>query len=70
MALSREDVAGIADYARIDLTERELDEMTAYMNEAVGFSRPSASTTSKGSNPPSTHRRPLQRDGEDVVTTP
>jgi len=26
MALSREDVAGIADYARIDLTERELDE--------------------------------------------
>jgi len=40
MALSREDVAGIADYARIDLTERELDEMTAYMNEAVELLAP------------------------------
>ena len=34
MALSREDVAGIADYARIALTDAELDEMTAYMNDA------------------------------------
>ncbi len=35
MALTREDVAGIADYARIALTDAELDEMTAYMNDAV-----------------------------------
>ena len=35
MPLSREDVAGIAEYARIALTERELDEMTTYMNDAV-----------------------------------
>ena len=35
MPLSREDVAGIAEYARIALTEHELDEMTTYMNDAV-----------------------------------
>lgn len=35
MPLTREDVAGIADYARIALTEDELTEMTTYMNEAV-----------------------------------
>lgn len=40
MALSREDVAGIADYARIALTEDELDEMTTYMNEAIELLEP------------------------------
>ena len=40
MALSREDVQGIADYARIALTDEELDEMTAYMNEAVDLLEP------------------------------
>ena len=40
MALSREAVAGIADYARIALTEQELDEMTTYMNEAVELLAP------------------------------
>ena len=35
MALSREDVAGIADYARIALTDEELAEMTTYMNGAI-----------------------------------
>ncbi|WP_455137667.1 Asp-tRNA(Asn)/Glu-tRNA(Gln) amidotransferase subunit GatC [Thermophilibacter sp.] len=35
MPLTREEVAGIADYARIALTDAELDEMTTYMNEAV-----------------------------------
>ena len=40
MPLSREDVAGIADYARIALTDEELDEMTAYMNEAVELLEP------------------------------
>ena len=40
MALSSEDVAGIADYARIALTDAELDEMTAYMNDAVALLEP------------------------------
>jgi aspartyl-tRNA(Asn)/glutamyl-tRNA(Gln) amidotransferase subunit C len=40
MALSREDVADIADYARIALTDAELDEMTTYLNEAVGLLEP------------------------------
>ena len=37
MALTTEDVAGIADYARIALTPDELQEMTTYMNEAVAL---------------------------------
>lgn len=40
MALSREEVAGIAEYARIALTEEELDEMTAYMNDAIELLEP------------------------------
>lgn len=40
MALSREDVAGIADYARIALDGAELDEMTTYMNEAIELLEP------------------------------
>ena len=40
MALSQEDVAGIADYARIALTPEELEEMTTYMNEAVDLLEP------------------------------
>lgn len=40
MPLSKEDVAGIADYARIALSEEELDEMTSYMNEAVALLAP------------------------------
>ncbi len=40
MPLSREDVAGIADYARIHLTPEELDEMTQYMNDAVELLEP------------------------------
>ena len=40
MALSREAVAGIADYARIALNDQELEEMTAYMNEAVKMLEP------------------------------
>ena len=35
MALSENDVRGIADYARIALTDEELTEMTAYMNGAI-----------------------------------
>ena len=40
MALSKEDVAGIAEYARIALTDEELDEMIAYMNDAVDLLEP------------------------------
>ena len=40
MSLSREDVAAIADYARIALTDEELDEMTAYMIEPVDILQP------------------------------
>ena len=35
MPLTRDDVAGIAAYARIALTDAELDEMIAYLNDAV-----------------------------------
>ena len=35
MPLTRQDVASIAKYARIALTDAELDEMTAYMNDAI-----------------------------------
>ena len=35
MSLSREAVAAIADYARIALTDEELDGMTAYLNDAL-----------------------------------
>lgn len=38
--LSREDVAGIAEYARIALDGAELDEMTTYLNDAVELLQP------------------------------
>ena len=34
MSLTQQEVRGIADYARIALTDEELVEMTAYMNDA------------------------------------
>lgn len=40
MALSEKDVRGIAEYARIALTDDELTEMTAYMNNAVSILEP------------------------------
>ena len=40
MALSKKDVAGIADYARIALDDDELEEMTRYMNETVEILQP------------------------------
>ncbi len=40
MPLTRKDVAAIAEYARIGLTEEELDEMTTYMNDAVTLLEP------------------------------
>lgn len=40
MALTQDDVRDIADYARIALTEDELEEMTTYMNEAIQMLQP------------------------------
>ena len=40
MALTEKDVRGIADYACIALTEEELADMTAYMNDAVSMLEP------------------------------
>jgi aspartyl-tRNA(Asn)/glutamyl-tRNA(Gln) amidotransferase subunit C len=40
MPLTREDVAGIAEYARIGLTDDELTEMTSYLNDAVDLLDP------------------------------
>lgn len=40
MALSERDVRGIAEYAKIALTDDELTEMTAYMNNAVSILEP------------------------------
>ena len=40
MPLSREDVANIADYARIALAPVELEEMVAYLNEAIEMLEP------------------------------
>lgn len=54
MALSREDVAGIADYARIHLTPDELDEMTQYMNDAMDMLAPIRQYDLEGWSRPST----------------
>lgn len=40
MALSREDVRGIADYARIALSPEELEAMTAYLNDTIAILDP------------------------------
>lgn len=40
MKLSREDVRGIADYAKIALDAAALDDMCAYMNDAVDMLEP------------------------------
>ena len=40
MALSENDVRGIAEYAKIALTDEELAQMTAYMNDAVSILEP------------------------------
>lgn len=40
MALSHNDVRGIAEYARIALDDGELEQMTAYLNDAVDMLAP------------------------------
>ena len=42
MALTQTDVRGIADYARIALEGDELEQMTAYLNDAVDMLAPRA----------------------------
>ncbi len=49
--ISREDVAGIAEYARIALTEDELDEMCAYLRDAVALLEPIRHYDLKGVEP-------------------
>ena len=40
MPLTNDDVAGIAAYAHIALSEQELDEMRAYLNDALELLEP------------------------------
>ena len=40
MALSEKDVRGIAEYAKIALTDDELTQMTSYLNDAVQMLEP------------------------------
>ena len=40
MALSEKDVRGIAEYAKIALTDDELTQMMSYMNDAVQMLEP------------------------------
>ena len=40
MALSEKDVRGIAEYAKIALTDVELTQMTSYLNDAVQMLEP------------------------------
>ena len=40
MALSEKDVRGIAEYAKIALTDDELTQMTSYMSDAVQMLEP------------------------------
>ncbi len=51
MPLSTQDVAGIADYARIALDEQELAEMTTYMNDAVQMLEPICQYNLEGVEP-------------------
>lgn len=45
MALSEKDVRGIAEYAKIALTDDELTQMTSYMNDAVQMLEPVCNMT-------------------------
>ncbi|MDD5800599.1 MAG: Asp-tRNA(Asn)/Glu-tRNA(Gln) amidotransferase subunit GatC [Coriobacteriales bacterium] len=70
MALTKEDVAGIADYARIALTDEELDQMTTYMNDAVDILQPIREYDLEGVEPTFHPIGDLSNVmGEDVVDT-
>ena len=51
MTLTREDVRGIADYARIELDEAELTEMCAYLRSAIELLEPIRSLDLAGVEP-------------------
>lgn len=51
MALTEDDVRGIAEYATIALNESELTEMTAYLNDAVGMLEPILAYTGEDVEP-------------------
>ena len=51
MALTTEDVRGIADYARIALEGEELEQMTAYLNDAVAMLEPILAYTADSVEP-------------------
>ncbi|WP_028264565.1 Asp-tRNA(Asn)/Glu-tRNA(Gln) amidotransferase subunit GatC [Atopobium fossor] len=51
MALSQQDVAGIADYARIALSPDELAHMTTYLNEAIELLEPICQYNLEGVEP-------------------
>lgn len=51
MALDRDDVAGIARYARIALTDAELDEMVDYLNDAIALLEPICAYDLEGVEP-------------------
>lgn len=53
MALSEEDVRGIAQYARIGLNDAELSAMTEYLNEAIELLRPIVEFEPNETNPTS-----------------
>ncbi|MGN0286250.1 MAG: Asp-tRNA(Asn)/Glu-tRNA(Gln) amidotransferase subunit GatC [Atopobiaceae bacterium] len=70
MALTKEDIAGIADYARIALTDEELDQMTTYMNDAVDILQPIREYDLEGVEPTFHPIGDLSNVmGEDVVDT-
>lgn len=51
MALTEDDVRGIAEYATIALDETELAEMTAYLNDAVDMLEPVLQYTAEDVDP-------------------
>ena len=63
MALSEKDVRGIAEYAKIALTDDELTQMTSYMNDAVQMLEPVLQYDLPEWSPVPSYRKPVQRDG-------
>ena len=63
MALSEKDVRGIAEYAKIALTDDELTQMTSYMNDAVQMLEPVLQYDLPDVAHVPSYRKPVQRDG-------
>lgn len=51
MALTTDDVRGIAEYARIALADDELQKMTAYLNDAIELLEPIRAYDLEGVDP-------------------